>query len=68
MQNHCDAVSETARGSASHQWGLTHPNLGLCAFRQSTWCAGCPGGSVQPWPRPAGHARYSVLMYGCPRR
>lgn len=30
MWNHCDVNSETARGSAFHQWGLTHPNLGLC--------------------------------------
>lgn len=61
------ADSKTARGSVFHQWGLTHANMGLCTIRQSTWCAGCPGGSEQPLPRPVGPARCSGLMYGCPQ-
>lgn len=61
------ADSETARGSVLHQWGLTHANLGLYTLRQSTWCAECPGGFEQLWPRPGGHVHCSGLMCGCPQ-
>lgn len=61
------ADSETAEGSAFHQWGLTHVNLELCALMQSTWCAGCPGGPEQLWPRPGGHVHCFDQMCDCPQ-
>lgn len=41
-------------------WGLF-----LAMFRRSTWCAVCPGGSVQLWPGLAGLCRYSDPMCDC---
>lgn len=55
------------RVSACRQWGLTHPHLGLCALRRSTWCVECPGGSERPWPRPGGRVRCSAPTCGCPQ-